>query len=131
MRRFAAALLTIPLLVAGTVPAHASDLGSAKPTPVKPEGHTFHPHKTRWQTATPIKHGRYLRITWWSGVAPCTVVDHIKVRESRKTVTVTLYEGARSGSRGVMCVAIAVKKVATIKLPHPLGHRKIVDGARN
>jgi len=103
---------------------------AAKPLPERPNGPTSHPHKVRWVSAKPIKHGRYLRLVWWGGVAPCSVLDHIKVRETRKKVVVTLYVGAKIGSEDMACVMIAVQKTTTVKLKHPLGHRKVVHGAR-
>jgi hypothetical protein len=132
MRRFAAVLLAMSVVAVATPAYASSDVTSAatKPLPVRPHGPTAHPHKVSWVSAKPIKHGRYLRLVWWSGVAPCSVLDHVKVRETRKKVVVTLYEGAKIGSEDIACVMIAVQKTTTVKLKHPLGHRKVVDGAR-
>ncbi|WP_433249794.1 hypothetical protein ACQPYK_03020 [Streptosporangium sp. CA-135522] len=100
------------------------------PEPTTPKGHTDHPRRVRWLSAKPSKDGRSLRITWWSGVEPCTVLDRVTVRETPKRVTVTLWEGPSSKARDVACIAVAVQKVTTVKLKVPLGDRKVVDGAR-
>ncbi|GAA0852203.1 hypothetical protein ACFQVD_28990 [Streptosporangium amethystogenes subsp. fukuiense] len=100
------------------------------PRPTRPEGHTENPRKVRWLKATPSKDGRSLRITWWSGVEPCNVLDRVTVRETAKRVTVTLWEGPSSKAQNVACIEIAIQKVTTVKLKKPLGARKVVDGAR-
>ncbi|WP_250575267.1 hypothetical protein [Nonomuraea sediminis] len=96
------------------------------PEPVKPVGHTINPHKVQWQKA--VAKGRDVKLTWWSGVAPCTVLDHVKVTETARRVTLTIYEGAKS--KDVSCIMIAIQKTTIVKLKSPLGHRKLVDGAK-
>lgn len=113
--------------VAGAVgPSSPADAG-----PVKPHRRTLGTHKVRWISAKPVKRGTHLRITWWSGIAPCTVLDHVQTRETAKKVIVTVYEGSDPAARNTMCAALAVKKFTTVKLRSPLGTRKIVDGARS
>jgi hypothetical protein len=106
------------------------DTPAAGPTPTKPKGHTVNPHKVRWEKAKPSRDGRKLKIIWWSGVEPCHVLDHVKVRETTKTVTVTLYEGQARGAGDVACIQIAIQKTTTVKLKAPLGKRKVIDGAK-
>ncbi|MER5645211.1 hypothetical protein [Streptosporangium sp. NPDC002524] len=112
----------------GVAPRDESTSGAPKPT--KPEGHTDNPRKVRWLKAKPSKDGRSLRITWWSGVEPCNVLDRVTVRQTSKRVTVTLWEGPSSKAQNVACIEIAIQKVTTVKLKKPLGNRKVVDGAR-
>ncbi|WP_436758640.1 hypothetical protein [Streptosporangium sp. V21-05] len=112
----------------GVAPRDESTSGAPKPT--KPEGHTDNPRKVRWLKAKPSKDGRSLRITWWSGVEPCNVLDRVTVRQTSKRVTVTLWEGPSSKAQNVACIEIAIQKVTTVKLKKPLGARKVVDGAR-
>lgn len=101
------------------------------PEPVKPTGDAVNTHKVRWTKATPFSHGKKVRLTWWSGVAPCTVLDRVKVKETAKKVTITLYEGTSPKAENVSCIMIAVEKTTTVKLKHPVGKRKIVDGAKS
>ncbi|WP_235558037.1 hypothetical protein [Sphaerimonospora mesophila] len=101
----------------------------AETVPTKPHGRTIGTHKVRWISAKPVAHGKRLRITWWSGAAPCTVLDRVKTKETAKKVVVTVYEGADPAAENTMCAAIAIKKSTTVKLRTPLGKRKLVDGA--
>lgn len=101
------------------------------PKPVKPTGDTINTHKVRWTKAQPTSHGRKLKLIWWSGVAPCSVLDRVKVKETRKRVTVTLYEGTAPKAKDVACIMIALEKTTTVKLKSPLGKRKVVDGAKS
>ncbi|MFJ2028363.1 hypothetical protein [Streptosporangium sp. NPDC087985] len=101
------------------------------PKPTRPEGHTDNPRKVAWLTAKPSKDGRSLRVTWWSGVEPCHVLDRVTVRETSKRVTVTLWEGPSSKVKNALCIDIAIQKVTTVKLKAPLGERKMIDGARS
>ncbi|GAA0374536.1 hypothetical protein GCM10010160_00720 [Acrocarpospora corrugata] len=105
-----------------TVPAAADPI-------VKPQRGTFEPHKVRWTSAKPYKKGKYLKVTWWSGPQECWALDHVKVKETGKKVTVTLYEG--SVHENGPCIMIAIKKTTLVKLKSPLGKRKVVDGAKS
>lgn len=104
---------------------------AAKPKPVKPTGDAVNPRKVRWTKAERLAGGRQVRLVWWSGVEPCTVLDRVRVKETGGRVTITLYEGASPKARNVSCVMIAVEKSTTVKLKSPVGKRKIVDGARS
>ncbi|GAA2291195.1 hypothetical protein GCM10010149_43020 [Nonomuraea roseoviolacea subsp. roseoviolacea] len=113
-------------------PASASAVTSPPkgPKPVKPTGDAVNVRKVPWQKAKPVAKGRAVQLVWSSGVEPCTVLDRVKVKETGKTVTITLYEGASPKARNVACIMIAIEKTTTVKLKTPLGHRKIVDGAK-
>ena len=72
--------------------------------------------------------GRKLTVHWWSGVEPCHVFAKIDVVETRKKVTVTLYEG--SADPDAACVEIAEALRTRVRLQRPLGDRTVVDGSR-
>ncbi|MDR8407603.1 hypothetical protein MTP10_02475 [Nonomuraea sp. 3-1Str] len=101
------------------------------PQPVKPTGDAVNVRKVPWQTARAVNKSRTIRLVWSSGVEPCTVLDRVKVKETAKTVTVTLYEGASPKAKNVACIMIAIEKTTTVKLKAPLGKRKLVDGAKH
>ncbi|WP_245646744.1 hypothetical protein [Microtetraspora niveoalba] len=126
----AASLASSGAPAASAVPASPADVPApaAAPTPVKPRGGTIDPRAVRWTSAKPIRNGRYLRVTWWSGVEPCSVLDRVGVKETGRKVIVTLYEGR--GKDAQMCIMIAVKKSTIVKLRAPLGDRVVVDGAK-
>ncbi|MCW2880169.1 MAG: hypothetical protein JWQ95_4269 [Sphaerisporangium sp.] len=113
------------------ISASGTTTPAATPSPTRPKGHTVHQHKVRWEKAKPTGDGRQLKIVWWSGVEPCNVLDHVKVRETAKSVTVTLYEGQARRAQHVSCIDIAIQKTTTVKLKAPLGKRQIIDGARH
>lgn len=83
-----------------------------------------------FDSATAQGDGSTIRVVWWSGVEPCTVLDRVEVRESPETVTVTLYEGHDPDAGRVACIELAVQKATVVRLQRPLGARRIVDGAR-
>lgn len=101
-----------------------------KPQPVKPTGNAVNVHKVRWTKAKVYAKGKRVRLTWWSGVAPCTVLHKVKVKETAKKVTITLYEGASPKAKDVSCIMIAIEKTTTVKLKKAIGKRKIVDGSK-
>ncbi|MEU4572472.1 hypothetical protein ACBI99_15885 [Nonomuraea sp. ATR24] len=103
----------------------------AKPKPVKPTGDALNTRKVRWTKAKAVSKGHKVQLRWWSGVEPCTVLDRVKVKETRKRVTITLYEGTSPKAKGVSCIMMAVEKTTTVKLKAPVGKRKIVDGAKS
>ncbi|MET8863691.1 hypothetical protein ABZW11_12105 [Nonomuraea sp. NPDC004580] len=101
-----------------------------KPQVVKPRGDAINVRKVRWTKAKPVDKGRKVQLTWWSGVEPCTVLDRVRVKETAKKVTVTLYEGTAAKARNTACIMMAVEKTTTVKLKKPLGERKLADGAK-
>jgi len=44
-------------------------------------------------------------ITWWSGIEPCTVFDHVEVRRTGDSFALTLFEGHGPGNP--ICIEIA------------------------
>lgn len=113
-----------------TTTPDSSPTGATGAKPTRPKGHTVGTHKVRWESAKPSKDGRRITVVWWSGVEPCHTLDRVKVRETSRRVTITLYEGQAAKARDVACIEIALKKSTTVKLKAPLGAREIVDGAR-
>mgnify|MGYP001101453744 CR=1 FL=1 len=111
-----------------SVHASASHGPAPSPSPVRPVGGTVDPHKVPWTGAVPGPGGDTLRVTWWSGVEPCHVLDRVEVTEGTDTVTVTLWEGTTDP--GAACIAVALEKFTEVRLAAPLGDRKVVDGAK-
>jgi hypothetical protein len=80
-------------------------------------------------SAAPGRDGADVTIDFWSGIEPCTVLDHVDVRYGSRAVTITLYEGHDPNADDVACIDIAVGKRVIVPLDEPLGDRRIVDGA--
>jgi hypothetical protein len=86
---------------------------------------------------TPIAYGsarvrpddRTIDVRFWSGVEPCSVLDHVDVAYGSGTVTITLFQGSDPNAGLVACADIAVLKQVTVTLDQNLAGRRIVDGA--
>ncbi|RJL24124.1 hypothetical protein [Bailinhaonella thermotolerans] len=100
----------------------------AKPT--LPKGNTLNPKPVKFKSAEPMLGGQSLRIVWESGVEPCHTLDRVEVKETAKSVTVTLFEGQDQAQQNVACVEMAVTKQTTVELKDMLEGRKVVDGAK-
>jgi hypothetical protein len=86
-------------------------------------------HPIRWEKTDVAEDDRTLTVQFTTGVAPCYVLDHVDVRSTDTTVTVTLYQGHDPGSKGMACIEIGIFASVTVVLDAPLAGRKIVDGA--
>ncbi|WP_084955977.1 hypothetical protein [Thermoactinospora rubra] len=112
-------------------PAASAQTPAPTPKPVKPVGDAVDTRKVPFTSAKPVSRGKAVKLVWWSGVEPCTVLDRVKVKETAKRVTITLYEGTAPKARDMSCIMLAIEKTYTVKLKKPLGKRKIVDGAKS
>jgi hypothetical protein len=79
-------------------------------------------------SATVRSDDRTVDVRFWSGVEPCSVLDHVDVAYGTHTVTITLYEGSDPGAGMVACPDIAMLKQVTVPLDQALAGRRIVDG---
>jgi hypothetical protein len=73
--------------------------------------------------------GRSVDVRFWSGIEPCSVLDHVAVAYGTDTVTITLYQGSDPSAGMVACSDIAVLNQVTVSLDQDLAERDIVDGA--
>ena len=55
-----------------------------------------------------------VRLSWWSGVAPCSVLSTVDVARDGTTFTLTVREG--SAARDVACIEIAMYKATLVSL---------------
>jgi hypothetical protein len=58
----------------------------------------------------------------------CGLLARVKVRETRRAVTITTFTGNLSRSK--WCDLVGISDMTIVPLKHPLGQRRIVDGAR-
>lgn len=86
-------------------------------------------HPIGFERARPLGDGSTLRVIFWGGVEPCSVLDSVEVEETDERVTITLYEGYDPDAGDVACVEIALKKAVDVTLSRPLGGRTLIDGA--
>lgn len=86
-------------------------------------------HPVEWDAAS--MDGTTVEVSWWSGVAPCTVLDRVEVEETEDVVTITLFEGSEPSDEEVGCIMIAQRKRTIVELSEPVGTRDLVDGAES
>jgi len=72
---------------------------------------------------------RTLDVRFWSGIEPCSVLDHVDVAYGADAVMITLFEGSDPSAGMVACPDIAMLKQATVQLDQALAGRRIIDGA--
>lgn len=82
-----------------------------------------------WESAQVQADDQTIVITWWSGVEPCYVLDHVEVVEESERIVLTLYEGHQPGFEGA-CTEQAVKKQTEVRVSSKVAGRTIVDGAK-
>lgn len=111
-------------------PGPGGDMGTGRPQRVRPQPGMADVRPVGWEKARQTPDGRKLRITYWSGVEPCNVLDRVEVTYEPKEITVTLFEGHDPNAEDVACIEIALKKVVMVALEQPVDGRRIVDGAR-
>ncbi|MDQ3661465.1 MAG: hypothetical protein M3454_10475 [Actinomycetota bacterium] len=70
-----------------------------------------------------------LKVFFWAGVEPCSVLDSVDVSYFGDQVALTLFQGAAPDSANKVCPELAVLKVVEVDLTEPLGGREVVDGA--
>ena len=116
----------------GTValtPCHTDAAPTPHPQVVEPTPGMADVHPIRFERAVVGDDDRTISIDFWSGVAPCSVLDHVDVSSSADAVTITLFEGHDPAAGPVACPAIAMQQRTLVTLDQPLGDRRIVDGA--
>ncbi len=64
-------------------------------------------HAIAAQSVTARVEGRHVIVTlgWASGVEPCSIFDHVEVKRTGNTFTLTLFEGHGPGDQ--VCIMIA------------------------
>lgn len=73
--------------------------------------------------------GRSVTVSFWSGVEPCYVLDHVDVAYAADAIAITVFEGHDPSAGDVACIEIALLKEVVVELEEPVGDREIVDGA--
>ena len=76
-----------------------------------------------------VLNDRELRVVFYQGVPPCSVLDRVDVEYGAKTVGITLQVGRDETDEDTACIEIAVLNYVDVQLDEPLDGRKIVDGA--
>jgi hypothetical protein len=81
-----------------------------------------------WTRARVARDDRTVTIDFASGIAPCSVLDHVDVEDRPDAIIITLIEGHAPGAGNVACIEIAQLKAVRILLDRPVNDRALVDG---
>jgi hypothetical protein len=92
------------------------DPAAGQPAIVVPKPGQKSPHPVGATTLQASVDGRHVlvKVTWYSGVEPCHVLDSVKVERSASEVTIGLVEG--SSDLDAMCIEIAQLKATIVDL---------------
>ena len=76
-----------------------------------------------------IRGERKLRVFFYQGVPPCSVLDRVDVEYGTKTIGITLQVGHEETKEDVACIELAVYNFVDVALDEPVDGRKIVDAS--
>jgi hypothetical protein len=96
---------------------------------VEPEDGQVDLRPIAWTRARVAPDDRTVTIDFASGIAPCSVLDHVDVDDRPDAITITLFEGHAPDAGDVACIEIAQLKSVLIVLDRPVNDRELVDGA--
>jgi hypothetical protein len=120
---------TAPDDTVSSAPCIPGPMPKPRPLIVVPRPGMADVRPTAFTSATVLPDDRTVDVRFWSGIEPCSVLDHVDVAYGTDTVTITLFEGSDPSAGMVACPAIAVSKQVTVPLDQDLAGRRIVDGA--
>lgn len=112
-------------------PGDGSSYPTPVPTPLEPTPGMDHVHPRGWDASAVSDDGTAVTLTYYTGVAPCSMLDHVDVTYGTDTITITVFEGSDPDAKDVACIDIAMLASTTVRLDQPLGGRQIVDGAQS
>ncbi len=92
------------------------DPAAGQPALVVPKPGQHNPHPVIPTALRASVDGRHvlIKVTWYGGVEPCSILDSVKVERSGADIAITPFEG--SGPGDVMCIEIAVLKATIVDL---------------
>jgi hypothetical protein len=102
--------------IGGNVNPTPVDPGFGQPKLVIPRPGQLNPRPVGATSLEPAVNGRrvLVKVTWWSGVEPCNVLDSVNVERSGTAITIQLIEG--SGDAQAICIEIAEQKATIVDL---------------
>ncbi len=110
-------------------PAPTGPPGPPQRQLVEPEDGQVDVRPIAWTRARVASDDRTVTIDFASGIAPCSVLDHVDVDDHPDAITITLFEGHAPDAGDVACIEIAQLKTVRIVLDQPVNDRELVDGA--
>ncbi len=108
-------------------PGAADPAPNGRPRLVAPRPGMAQVRAVKWESAEPDG-TRAVVVTYWSGVEPCNVLDHVTVTYRPDAVRIALHEGSDPKAAEQVCIDIGIQKSVRVALTEPLGNRRVVDG---
>jgi hypothetical protein len=92
------------------------DPGAGQPQLVVPKAGQANIHPVAPTALQASVNGRHVlvKVTFYSGVEPCSILDSVKVERSGTDIAISLFDG--NGPGDVMCIEIAVLKATIVDL---------------
>ena len=92
------------------------DPSAGEPTIVVPKAGQMNTHPVAATSLRASVDGRHVlvKVSWWSGVEPCNVLDSVKIERSGTDIAITIIEG--SSDLDAMCIEIAQLKATIVDL---------------
>jgi hypothetical protein len=90
------------------------NLGQAQVVVPQPGTLDPHPVSVAMIRSAAVGHHVTIELRWWSGVAPCSILDSVRVERDGSTFSLTPLEG--SGGGQVACIDIAQLKATLVDL---------------
>ena len=115
--------------VVSSAPCIPGPVPKPRPLIVVPRPGMADVRPTAFTSATVLPDDRTVDVRFWSGIEPCSVLDHVDVAYGSDALTITLFQGSDPNAGLVACPEIAVLKQVTVTLDQDLAGRRIVDGA--
>jgi hypothetical protein len=107
-------IITNPSADPGAVDPIAGEPQIVRPVPGRANPHPVAPVKLEAQVD-----GRrvLVKVSWYGGIEPCSVLDSVKVTRSGNDIEITPFEGASDPN--AICIEIAVLKATIVDLGEP------------
>ena len=108
--------------------------GTASPNPVTIGAKVVTPrpgmddvHPVAWSYAE-LTGKRTVRVYYYAGIEPCTVLDHTSISYGAKAITISLFAGSDPSAGQVACAALARATAVDVTLNQDPAGRTFVDG---
>lgn len=102
------------------------DPGTGDAEVVSPRPGMENVHPSAWFSYELLDPGT-VRVYFYAGVEPCSVLDSVRVEYSPSSVGIGLFVGSDPAARDMACIMIAQLKATDIRLEEALSGRQVID----
>lgn len=105
----------------GTQPSAGAKLATPRPGMAN-----IHPQPWTW---TELRGAQLVRIHYWAGIEPCTVLDSVKVEYRKDAIVISLFSGSDPAAPDRACIEVVRSTAVDVALSESPSGRYFVDGA--